>query len=140
MWFWLFVILIGVGIGIIFLGKWMYDNTRFDTTWLYGIGFVITCITSIIAIIMSFCIIDSHTNIEAKIAKSEQIYNSLIYQLENNLYDNDNDLGKKELYNQIQEWNKNLAYYQNAQDDLWQGIFHPNIYGQFEYIDFEAAR
>ena len=39
-------------------------------------------------------------------AKKQQRYNSLVYQLENNLYDNDNDLGKKELYNEVREWNE----------------------------------
>ena len=86
---------------------------------------------------MAFVIIDSHTNIEAKTAKNQQRYNSLVYQLENNLYDNDNDLGKKELYEDIEEWNKDLAYYQKAQDDLWMGIFYPNIFDQFEFIKYE---
>ena len=137
MWFWLMLILVGVGIGVIILGKWMYDNTKYDTSWLYGTGWGIVIIAEIVAVIMAFVIIDSHTNIEARTAKNQQRYNSLVYQLENNLYDNDNDLGKKELYEDIEGWNIDLAYYQKAQDDLWMGIFYPNIYDQFEFIKYE---
>lgn len=137
MWFWLMLILVGVGIGAIILGNWMYDNTKYDTSWLYGTGWSIAIIAGIVAVIMAFVIIDSHTNIEAKTAKNQQRYNSLVYQLENNLYDNDNDLGKKELYEDIEGWNKDLAYYQKAQDDLWMGIFYPNIYDQFEFIEYK---
>lgn len=137
MWFWLMLILVGVGIGVIILGKWMYDNTKYDTSWLYETGWGIAIIAGIVAVIMAFVIIDSHTNIEAKTAENQQRYNSLVYQLENNLYDNDNDLGKKELYEDIEGWNKNLAYYQKAQDDLWMGIFYPNIYDQFKFIKYQ---
>ena len=134
MWFWLMLILTGVGVGAIILGKWMYNNTSFDTDWMIYAGVICTVIFGFIAIIMGVFIIEAHTNLEAKIATKEQIYDSLDYQLENELYENDNDLGKKELYNQVQEWNKDLAYNQNAQDDFWNGIFYPNIYDQFEYI------
>ena len=137
MWFWLMLILVGVGIGNIILGNWMYNNTKYDTTWLCGTGWCIAIIAGIVAVIMAFVIIDSHTNIEAKTAKNQQRYNSLVYQLENNLYDNDNDLGKKELYEDIEGWNKDLAYYQKAQDDLWMGIFYPNIYDQFKFIEYQ---
>lgn len=46
---------------------------------------------------------------DASIAKWETQYESLTYQLENNLYDN--DIGKKELMDEIREWNGNLAYH-----------------------------
>ena len=134
MWFWLMLILTGIGIGSIILGHWMYHHTKFDTDWMIYAGWICAIIFGFIALVMSIFIIDAHTNLDAKIAKNEQIYNSLVYQLENELYENDNDLGKKELYNQIQEWNKDLAYYQNAQGDFWNGIFYPNIYDQFKYI------
>lgn len=137
MWFWLMLILVGVGIGAIILGNWMYDNTKYDTSWLYGTGCVIAAIAVIVAVTMAFVIINTHTNIEAKTAENQQRYSSLVYQLENNLYDNDNDLGKKELYEDVEGWNKDLAYYQKAQDDLWMGIFYPNIYDQFEFIEYK---
>ena len=134
MWFWLMLILTGMGIGAIILGQWMYHHTKFDTVWMVCAGAICAIIFGVIAIIMGIVVIDAHTNLDAKIAANEQIYDSLVYQLENELYENDNDLGKKELYNQAQEWNKNLAYNQNAQDDFWNGIFYPNIYDQFKYI------
>lgn len=50
----------------------------------------------------------SYIGTDASIAKWETQYESLTYQLENNLYDN--DIGKKELMDEIREWNEDLAY------------------------------
>lgn len=130
MWFWLMLIL-AVALTVGAIRMWRYDNCS-------GLAFILIILSTIAIIavlIMGLCVIDAHINIDAKIAANEQIYDSLVYQLENELYENDNDLGKKELYNQIQEWNKDLAYNQNAQNDFWYGIFYPNIYDQFNYIE-----
>ena len=75
--------------------------------------------------------------IKGDVEAYKQRYASLVYQLENNLYDNNNDLGKKELYNQIQRWNEDLAKYKTLQNDFWVGAFYPNIYDQFEFIELK---
>lgn len=139
MWFWLMLILTGVGVGAIILANWVYENTEFDWSWLVYTGAICTTIFGVLSLIMGIFVIDAHTNLEAKIAANEQIYDSLVYQLENELYENDNDLGKKELYNQIQEWNKDLAYNQKTQRDFWNGIFYPNIYDKFKYIELPKS-
>lgn len=136
MWFWLMIILIVVGILAVVIGNYLNNNTKYYMGWLLGTGYVISIVASIVALVMGIFIIISHTNIEAKIAENERVYESLTYQLENNLYDNDNDLGKKELYHEIEEWNSDLAYYQNAQSDFWVGIFYPNIFDRFKFIEY----
>lgn len=135
--FWLFVIIMVVGAVCVWVGSWMYDNTRFDTEWLKGIGWVI-------AVLMAFAILASgiamagyHIVADAMVAENHERYKSLTYQLENDLYDNDNDIGKKALYDEIREWNEDLAYYQAIQDDFWLGIFHPNVFDQFEFIAYD---
>ena len=30
-----------------------------------------------------------------------------------------------------------MDYYQNIQNDFWVGIFYPNVFDQFETIDYE---
>lgn len=76
----------------------------------------------------------SYIGTDASIAKWETQYESLTYQLENNLYDNDNDIGKKELMDEIREWNGNLAYHKAIQRNFWVGIYYPNIYDNLEFI------
>lgn len=134
--FWLFVIALVVGIACIVLGAWMYMNTEYDADWLKYTGRVIAVISALAIVISGFVMIDAYGDVEAKIAENNKRYESLVYQLENNLYDNDNDLGKKELYNEIREWNEDLAYYQNVQDNFWFGIFYPNVFDQFEFIEY----
>ena len=92
----------------------------------------------LVTAIMLVIIMVVHIGANAEIESQKQIYESLVYQAENNLYENDNDLGKKEVVNQIQEWNSNLAYNKKIQSDLWVGIFCPNIYDQFDYISLDS--
>lgn len=108
----------------------------------------ILCVTGIISSVLAFlggiatcimliAIIISNTGTNGLVAKNQQRYDSLVYQLENNLYDNDNDLGKKELYNEIREWNEDLAEGKELQHDIWVGWFYANIYSDFEFIELE---
>ena len=96
---------------------------------IFGLALLIVCIFVIV----------NNSNTHGLIASNKQRYESLIYQLENNLYDNDNDLGKKELYNQIEEWNASLAEGKAMQNDFWFGVFYPDIYDHFEFIELDKG-
>ena len=128
--FWLVVLSI-----VVFLGLAVYMEKRFGD--YSGPFLVIAIIGFIVAIIMLIVIIVENTNVDAYVAENQMRYEMLVYQYENDIYDNDNDLGKRDLMEDIQEWNADLAYYRKAQDDFWVGIFHPNVYDQFEFIELK---
>ena len=128
--FWLVVLSIVVCLGLaVYLEKRFCDYS--------GPFLVIAIIGFIVAIIMLIAIIVENTNVNAYVAENQMRYEMLVYQYENDIYDNDNDLGKRDLMEDIQEWNEDLAYYREAQDDFWVGIFHPNVYDQFEFIELK---
>lgn len=128
--FWLVVLSV-----VVCLGLAVYLEKRFRD---YSGPFLVIAITGfIVAIIMLMVIIVENTNVDAYIAENQMRYDMLVYQYENDIYDNDNDLGKRDLMEDIQEWNEDLAYYREAQDDFWVGIFHPNVYDQFEFIELK---
>lgn len=129
--FWLFVIMFVVGIVCAILGE------CFENSVIAAFGLFLGIIFVSVILVCGFVMIGNYGSAEADIAQNNQKYESLVYQLENNLYDNDNDLGKKELYNEIREWNEDLAHYQTIQDSFWFGIFYPNIYDQFEFIEYK---
>lgn len=120
---------------VVFLGLATYVEKRFGD--YSGPFLVIAIIGFIVAIIMLIVIIIENTNVDAYVAENQMRYEMLVYQYENDIYDNDNDLGKRDLMEDIQEWNEDLAYYREAQDDFWVGIFHPNVYDQFEFIELK---
>ena len=105
-----------------------------DTDILLGISAIIATLLGM-AIIISLCIMaHNYIGIDAKVAGYQKRYEALTYQYENNFYDNDNDIGKKELVSEIQYWNSDLAYHKTIQRDFWVGIYYPNVYDQFEFI------
>ena len=128
--FWLVVLSI-----VVCLWLAVYVEKRFSTySWLF---LVIALISFIVATVMLMEIISENTNVDAYVAENQMRYEMLVYQYENDIYDNDNDLGKRDLMEDIQEWNEDLAYYRKAQDDFWVGIFYPNVYDQFEFIELK---
>lgn len=132
----LFFIALGVlvaGITIVVL----CDNGVFCSEALEntGLAFVVIGALSVFVAVMFLC--NGHIGVHGKIAENQRRYESLTYQYENNMYDNDNEIGKKELMNQIQKWNEDLAWYKANQKDFWIGIFIPNVYDRFEFIELE---
>lgn len=79
----------------------------------------------------------NYIGLDANIERYNIRYETLTYQYENNFYDNDNDVGKYELMRDIRQWNEDLAANKIKQHNFWYGIFVPDIYDQFEFIELE---
>ena len=126
-WITLIVFVAFLVLAIIFADSWDFD-------WLGTTSAGISILAGIALVVMLIFVICANVGIDAQIESNKQRYDSLVYQAENNMYDNDNDLGKKELVNQIQDWNEDLARGKVLQDDFWVGIFYANIYDEFAFI------
>ena len=100
-----------------------------------GIAISVIGIFGFIASVVVLAI--NYIGIDGYIARMNTRYETLVYQYENNIYDNDNDLGKRELMVDIQNWNEDLSSRRERQRDFWIGIYIPNIYDQFEYIELK---
>lgn len=127
----IFAAILAIGIVVYIVS---YDR---DCDALAVIG-ILTSVVGFIAVVISIIVmLCSHTGVDGYIAASNARHDALVYQYENDIYDNDNDLGKRELIKDIQNWNEDLARYKENQDNFWIGIYIPNIYDQFEFIKLE---
>lgn len=78
-----------------------------------------------------------YIGVDAQVEEYKIRYDSLVYQYENDFYENDNDVGKRELLTDILKWNEDIAYRKKIQYDPWVGIYWADIYDQFEFISLE---
>ena len=99
-------------------------------------GMLAAVLGTLLTIALLFAIFN-HLATCSTLAKLAAERESLVYQAQMGLYENDNDLGKKTMVDQITEWNANLASNKNLQRDFWVGVFVPNIYDQFEPIPLD---
>ena len=96
-----------------------------------GLGLVV-----IMIFVVMFSIFGSMVDMPSDIAKMNQTYNSLVYQLENidTIYGNSRANDKKALYDDIQEWNETIARGRVKHNSLWLNWMNPIDYDQFELI------
>lgn len=143
MWLGLMVIVFVAGICLVKIGQkfWSRKNNPFLYHNGESIGFIgiITSIFSmIVIIIMLICIICNHTNVDANLEKHRETYDALTYKMESTTCRDEFGFLSKEVIDEVQEWNKDIRYYQAAQDDFWVGIFYPNVFDEFATIDYES--
>lgn len=131
--FWLFV---GVLMASIVL-LWLNDRFDWDCDILCGVAFVSCVLSSIVAVIMLMVVVFNNVSAAGTAASLRSDYEVLSYQYNNNMYDNDNDIGLQSLMENIQEYNSTISDGRALQNDYWMGIFYPDIYDDLELIELK---
>lgn len=137
------LLMICIVAGVIFSGAmiWFGEEwgwgSKHDDFWEAvkgaGIALIVVCLLSFL--IAGFWIFGEHIGWRGDEAAAQQKYESLTYQLENDIYDNDNDIGKKELMDQVEKWNTDLARHQTLNQSPWLNWFHANYYDNLKFIE-----
>ena len=143
--FWLCLAILIIGIGLIVLGciDWDYEkNKLFDFLYdnddtLKFIGGITTFISGFIMIIMITILCCMYIDIDARVEQSKETFDAITYKVESGACRDEFGLLNKEVIDEIQSWNESIIYNQKMQNDFWVGVFYPNIYDQFETIDYE---
>lgn len=144
--FWLCLIVLIVGIGLVAVGKMEWFDARNENKlrkFLYhnddtieGYGWVTVVVSGIIMAIMIIVFACNYIGVNAQVEKNKEQYNAITYKVESGACRDEFGLLNKEVIDEIQAWNENITYYKNLQKDFWIGIFIPNVYDQFEIIDY----
>ena len=129
--FWLVIIIMVVGIILATIGYHACCDV------IEGTGVITSVISFIVAVIMLICIVGNHCGVDANVASNQELYRALTYKLESGACRDEFGLLNKSVIDEMQDWNTDVVKYQSLQDDFWLGIFYPNIYDQFEIIDYE---
>lgn len=142
--FWFFVITLVVGIVLIILGNLYWDKETKFTKWmyfhdddLYTCGWVVVIISALVLLFMTIAIICEYTTVNAYSQKCNERYNALTYKVESGVCRDEFGLLNKEVVDEIQEWNEDVVYRKEMQNNFWVGIFYADIYDEFETIDYE---
>jgi len=112
------------------------DNKIFrqETVGLVGCGVLICAgvIVGIMLLVLAFIYIDA----PAEYASKQAEYEVFSWEVENDVYAADDDvIGRKELYSDVRNWNKNIAHKKAKTNDFWVGIFVPDYYNDLQLIE-----
>lgn len=140
--FWLFVIVMAIGIVLLAIGRKCWDSDKHPFLWehdseICSAGGMIFMFSGFAVIIMTVILCYTYTNVGAKVEVNKERYAALEYKIESGACRDELGLLSKEVIDEVQEWNEDVVYYRNTQNNFWIGIFYPDVYDQFETIDYE---
>ena len=143
--FWLCLVILIIGIGLIVAGciNWNYKKNKLFN-FLYDndeilklIGGIITFISGFVIAIMLVVLPCMYIGIDARVEQLKENYKAITYKVESGACRDEFGLLNKEVIDEIQSWNKSVIYNQKMQNDFWVGIFYPDVFDEFETIDYE---
>ena len=81
-----------------------------------------------------------HCGTDATVDRLQERYEAITYKVESGACRDELGLLSKEVIDEIQDWNETIVANKRLQNDYWLGIFVPNIYDQFETIDYDRYK
>lgn len=147
--FWIIVLVAVLGLLLSYVAKHFHldyetRNKNKILHWIYYNRNNIRFTLNIIAITASVCvfafgiaIMANHISMNAKVPTNKIRYEMLCYKLESDKARDEFGFANKEIVDEIQNWNEDVVYYKEIQDNFWVGIFYPNVFDQFKIIELE---
>ena len=132
------ILWISIIIAIIGFVLFAVSFNKFNDTWdvINFISLAFAILFGASSAILGAIAVSASVGSESYLASMQEKRIALVYQLENDLYDNDNDLGKKELYSEITEYNCDVAEGKIMQDNIWVYNLYADVYDELELIEF----
>lgn len=136
------LVILGIILLLGIIGIFLYNSPRVESevfSIITGVAGGVFMALAIVGIIVSTCIFCvNYIGVEGDIAEYQAHYDSLIFQVKNNLYKYDvTEASTRDLVKEVQKWNCDLAEKKANQYNTWIGIFIPDIYDQFEFISLD---
>ena len=132
------ILWISIFVTVICLVIFIISSNKYDGVWdaISAISLVFAITAFVLSMGLGGISIVARAGADAYLASMQEKRSTLVYQLENDIYDNDNDLGKKELYSEITEYNCDVAEGKIKQNNIWVYNIYPNVYDELELIEF----
>ena len=132
------VLWISIFVMVICLVIFIISDNKYDGVWdaISAISLVFAITAFVLSMGLGGISIVARAGADAYLASMQEKRMALVYQLENDIYDNDNDLGKKELYSEITEYNCDIAEGKIKQDNILVYNLYPDVYDELELIEF----
>lgn len=121
--FWLCLIALIVGIGLVAVGKMEWLDARNENKlrkFLYQnadtieySGWIATAVSGIIMVFMIIFFACNYIGVNAQVEKNKERYNAITYKVESGACRDEFDLLNKEVIDEIQDWNEDVIYYKN---------------------------
>ena len=132
------VLWISIFVTVICLVIFIISDNKYGGAWdaISAISLALSITAFVLSIGLGGVSIVARAGADAYLASMQEKRSALVYQLKNDIYDNDNDLGKKELYSEITEYNCDVAEGKIKQNNIWVYNIYPNVYDELELIEF----
>ena len=132
------ILWISIFVAVICFVIFIMSSNKYDGAWdaINLISLVLVITAFVLSMGLGGVSIIARAGADAYLASMQEKRSALVYQLENNIYDNDNDLGKKELYSEITEYNCDVAKGKTMRDNIWFYNLYADVYDNLELIEF----
>lgn len=100
----------------------------------------ILSIVIIVVLILSAIVITNNWCLSADKVRLQETQSALIYKAKSQNIRDKFGITNKDYIDEVQKWNSDIKMYKALENDFWIGIFVPNIYSEFETIDYSDVK